>query len=263
MIDYEFRILTKTVEKIVRKKIKSEKKMLKSVPSFLFSKDYLHNIDKKYLNHAKKLKTLVIRGLPLNNRKLYFEQESNIDNYISDLKKINSRLNFKKIIQVPNPKKIKFKEFEKFLNKNEKRYFGFELIGTWYNLPFLDKAYSPYFDYFNSNNSLVSLDLDYFFRTNIYTVFNFLKLLKKYPNINFLLPHFGCGIFLHWDKVLDLTDKLPRLLCSSPQSIYWLEIFKIKKFKKIPIVFSSDHPLNDNQSIQMYDKFIAYLNKKN
>ena len=117
--------------------------------------------------------------------------------------------------------------------------------------------------YFNSNNSLVSLDLDYFFRTNIYTVFNFLKLLKKYPNINFLLPHFGCGIFLHWDKVLDLTDKLPRLLCSSPQSIYWLEIFKIKKFKKIPIVFSSDHPLNDNQSIQMYDKFIAYLNKKN
>ena len=70
MIDYEFRILTKTVEKIVRKKIKSEKKMLKSVPSFLFSKDYLHNIDKKYLNHAKKLKTLVIRGLPLNYRKL-------------------------------------------------------------------------------------------------------------------------------------------------------------------------------------------------
>ena len=172
-------------------------------------------------------------------------------------------MNFKKIIQIPNPKKIKFKEFKKFLDKNSKNYFGFELIGTWYNLSFLDKSYFPYFDYFNSNHSIVSLDLDYFFRTNIYTVHNFLNLLKKYPNIKFLLPHFGCGIFLHWDRVLDLTDKPPKLLSSSPKSFYRLEILKMKKFKKIPIVFSSDHPLNGNQSIQMYDKFINYLSYKN
>ena len=263
MIDYEFRILSKTIEKIVKKKIKSETKMLKSVPSFLFTKDYLHNMNKKYLNHAKRLSTLVIRGLPINNKKLYFEQELNIDNYIYDLKKINSRLNFKKIIQIPNPKKVKFKEFNKFLDENIKSYFGFELIGTWYNLSFLDKSYHPYFDYFNSNNSIVSLDLDYFFRTNIYTVHNFLYLLKKYSNIKFLLPHFGCGIFLHWDRVLDLVNKPPKLLCSSPKSFYWLEIFKMKKFNKIPVVFSSDHPLNGNRSIQMYDKFINYLSYRN
>tara|TARA_B100001123_G_scaffold281939_1_gene314068 strand:- start:458 stop:1117 length:660 start_codon:yes stop_codon:yes gene_type:complete len=218
-------------------------------------------MNKKYLRHAKKLKTLVIRGLPINNKKLYFEQELSIDSYIGDLRKINSNLNFKKIIQVPNPKNLKFKEFEKFLNENKKQYYGFELIGTWHNMSFLDKAYSPYFEYFNTNGLLVSLDLDYFFRTNTYTVLNFLKLLKKYPNINFILPHFGCGIFLHWNKVLDLTNKVPKLLSSSPQSIYWLEIFKLKKFKKIPIFFSSDHPLNGNQSIQMYDQFITYKKK--
>ena len=48
MIDYEFRILSRTVEKIVINKIKSEKKMLKSVPSFLFKKDYLYNMNKKH-----------------------------------------------------------------------------------------------------------------------------------------------------------------------------------------------------------------------
>ena len=32
-------------------------------------------MNKEYLNHAKKLKTLVIRGLPINNKQLYFEQE--------------------------------------------------------------------------------------------------------------------------------------------------------------------------------------------
>ena len=117
MIDYEFRILSGTVEKIVKKKIKSEKKMLKSVPSFLFTKEYLHNMNKKYLNHAKRLTTLVIRGLPINNKKLYFEQELSIENYIYDLQKISPHLNFKKIIQIPNPKKIKFKEFKKFLEK--------------------------------------------------------------------------------------------------------------------------------------------------
>ena len=112
MIDYEFRILSKTVENIIKKKIRSEKKMLKSIPSFLFTKKRIHNMNKEYLNHAKKLKTLVIRGLPINNKQLYFEQELYISDHIYDLKKINSNLNFKKIMQVPNPNKVKFGEFE-------------------------------------------------------------------------------------------------------------------------------------------------------
>ena len=264
MIDYEFRVLSKTIEKIVRQKIKSEKKMLKSIPLYLFKKNYLFNMNKKYLNNAKNLSTLVIRGLPINSKKLYFEQELNIDSKISELKKINKKLRFKKIIQIPNPRKVNFSEFNKFIEKNIVKCYGFELIATWHKLSFLDKSYSPYFEYFNKKNSIVSIDLDYAFRTNIFTVSSFLKLLKKYPNINFLLPHFGCGVFLHWDKVLEVANKKkPKLLCSSPKSFHWLEIFKLQKFRKIPIVFSSDHPLNGNQSIQMYNKFVKYLNFKN
>jgi hypothetical protein len=263
MIDYEFRILSKTVEIIVKKKIKSEKRMFKSVPSFLFAKNYLFNMNKRYLNHAKRLTTLVVRGLPISNRKLYFEQELCIDDNIYVLKKMYSHLNLQKIVQIPNPKKIKFNEFKKFLDKNTKNFFGFELNSIWFNLSFLDKSYYPYFEYLNSNKATVALELDYFFRTNTNIVYHFLNLLKKYSNINFLLPHFGCGTFLHWNRVLDLTNNTPKLLCSSPKSFYWLEIFKMKKFKKIPIVFASDHPLNGNQSIQMYDKFINYLGYKN
>ncbi len=116
MIDYEFRILSKTVEKIVKKKIKSEEKMLKSVPSFLFAKNYLLNMNKRYLNHAKRLTTLVVRGLPINNKKLYFEQELCIEDNIHALKKINSHLNLQKIVQIPNPKKM-HRSFPKFIHK--------------------------------------------------------------------------------------------------------------------------------------------------
>jgi len=263
MIDYEFRILSKTIENITKNKIGSEKKLLKSIPVNIFKKDYLLSSNKKYLNHAKKLNTLLVRGLPINNKKLYYEQELNFDQNLSILRKENSKIKIKKLIQTPNPKIIKFKEFENFLNKSIENNSGFELNSTWLDLSFIDKSFYPYFEYYNHKKATVALELDYLFRKNIDTIYNFLMVLRKYPNINFLLPHLGCGIFLHWEKVLDLTDSLPKLLCSSPKSLHWLEVFKISKFKKIPIVYASDHPLNGNTSIQIYNKFINYLKEKN
>ena len=83
----------------------------------------------------------------------------------------------------------------------------------------------------------------------------FFDLIKKYPNIKYWLPHYGCGVFLHWDKIIKICRYKPILLTSAHQSTNWLKIFKEKSFKTIPLKFASDHPFNGQNSIEIYNKF--------
>ena len=83
-----------------------------------------------------------------------------------------------------------------------------------------------------------SYEVDYFFRDSLVSLANFFKVIKKYPNIKYWLPHLGCGIFLHWDKILDICEKSPSLLTSTVNYNLWAEILKLPYYKKMDSILA-------------------------
>ena len=111
-------------------------------------------------------------------------------------------------------------------------------------------------------NLPISIEVDYIFRETFNNISFFFKILKQFPKIKFWLPHFGCGIFLHWDRVLDICENTPLLLSSADHSFYWSNIFNTKDFKKIPLAYASDHPFNGFASLKIYKNWKKFKNIK-
>ena len=258
MIDHEFRIITPIVRSLIKKSSTSEPILIKKIPKKFISKKYLTRCNLEYLEKAKLLKGVFYRGLPLNLSKNYFQQEFEMEETFKDL--IDTcKLNIKgnRIIQIPNPDYVNFKSFEKLVSKMEK-FSGFELISSWHQKKTSDKIYEKFFDFVQNSKFPLSIEVDYFFRNSHNNLHYFFDIIKKYPKIKFWLPHFGCGIFLHWEKIINICHFKPLILTSAPQSLIWLEIFKLRKFKNIPLRFASDHPFNNLKSIKIYDEFIKF-----
>jgi|688.fasta_scaffold156872_2 hypothetical protein len=256
MIDYEFRIITPILCKIKKIKDKREKFVNAKLPLAFFSKKKQDTLHKKYLTRACRLKQIVISGFPLNNKDYYFKQENEILNGNYDyLKKYNNNLKFLLTSQIPNPKFVRFSEFMRFQKKIKKKVFRYELNCFWHKNNFLDKIYKPFLNFINKNKHNLFLELDYIFRSS--SVFDFFKLVNKYPNINYYLPHFGCGAFLHWNKFSKL-NKRPSLLTSSGGSLEWFNFFEKGNLKKTRLLFASDHPFNKSSSIKIYNRYLKY-----
>ncbi len=258
MIDYEFRIVTPTVRSLIKKSSTTEPILIKKIPKKNISKKYIYKIYFEYLKKAKLLKSVFYRGLPLNLSKNYFKQEFEIEEtYKNLINECKSNIKGKRIIQIPNPDYVNFTNFENLVSKVEK-FSGFELISSWHKKKTSDKSYKKFFEFVQNSKLPLSIEVDYFYRNSFNNIHYFFDIIKKYPKIRYWLPHFGCGIFLHWEKIVNTCNHKPLILTSADKSLNWLEIFKLRKFRNIPLRFASDHPFNNLNSIKIYNEFIKF-----
>ena len=255
MIDYEFRILSEVSKYIIKNKLKSEPVMIKKISKSIFTDIYLHQQYKNYFKKLKKINQIIIRGLPINNKKLYLKQELMMDYEIKKIKIYNDKIKFKKVMQLPNPYKVNFREFIS-LRKRLKNVFAYELISYWYNLPFLDTKFNKFFEFLNNNKLILSLEIEYFSRDQFNLVDEFFILSKKYPNIKFMLTNLGAGIFLHWRDLMAILNSKPILISSTPKSFEWFKILKLNEFKQIPFCLGTDIPFNGNKSFEIYKEYL-------
>ena len=78
MIDHEFRIITPVLKKLIKKKSIKEKTLVEKIPNLVIQNNYLDIANKRYLKDAKLIKSIYYRGLPINNKKDYLEQENQL-----------------------------------------------------------------------------------------------------------------------------------------------------------------------------------------
>ena len=118
MIDFEFRIITNTIQNIVNKKLVSEKVLLKKIDKNHISEKNLLRLNYQYFKNLKYISGLVYRGLPINNSKNFFESEREVIKEFEKLKfKYNKKLKGYRLIQFPNPNIISYKNYKKFILK--------------------------------------------------------------------------------------------------------------------------------------------------
>ena len=258
MIDHEFRIIVPEVKKLLENRVKSESILLQKIPlNFVNSKGFILCY-KNYFKKNKKINELFYRGLPLNKKDSYFIQEDQLKETLNSILELSNRkIKKKRIIQLPNPENITVQQFENFLSKQEK-FYGFELIPSWHKKNILDKKYFNFLSLITEINLPLSLEVDYIFRNSLDKTSNFFYIIKKFPNIKYWLPHLGCGVFLHWDKIIKVCKQKPCLLTSTKNFKQWFKILKLKDYKKIPVKFATDHPFNGNTSHEIYKDWFKY-----
>ena len=127
MIDHEFRIVTPVILDLLKKKSQQEKTLIGKIPIFITRNNYLNNANKDYLKQAKLIKGVYFRGLPINNKKKYFDQEIQLEESFLKMNE-NLCLNVKgnQIVQIPNPDLVSFSLFKKNLEKIRK-FHGFAI----------------------------------------------------------------------------------------------------------------------------------------
>ena len=258
MIDHEFRLVTPVVRSLIKNCSTKEQILIKKIPKKIITKEFILKNTLAYLKKAKLIKGVFYRGLPLNLSKNYFKQEFEIEETFENLiDTCKLKIKGNRVVQIPNPEYVNFKNFEKLVN-NIKKISGFELISSWHQKNTSDKVYNKFFDFVQNSKLPLSIEVDFFYRNSYNNLYYFFDVIKKYPKIRYWLPHFGCGIFLHWEKIINTCHHKPLILTSADQSLHWLEIFKLKKFNSIPLRFASDHPFNNLKSIKIYNEFIKF-----
>ena len=224
MIDHEFRIITPVLRELIKTKNMREKTLIKKIPNFVLKNNYIETANKKYLTGAKLIKKVFFRGLPINNKKKYFDQEIQLEeNFLKIKHSIRSNLSGSQMIQIPNPDLVDFNLFKKNL-KIVKKFHGFEVIPSWHGKNINDRTYIKFLNFIQETGLPLSLEVDYFYRNSNDGIHNFFKIIKKFPNIRYWLPHLGCGIFLHWNKVIEFCKYQPFLLSSTNDLSRWKKI---------------------------------------
>lgn len=256
MIDHEFRVLTPSVKKIIKKNLLSEEVLNEKIPYKLVNSSIYKKSYQKYLNYAKEINLVYLRGLPINNKKIYISQERELKfEFFKIIGSVNRKIKYKQVIQIPNPEYVSVKDFKNLIKKID-NLGGFELISSWHNKFTGDTIYDKYLKVVKSFNLPVSIEVDYIHRNSKNSISEFFKLLRKNSSLKFWLPHFGCGAFLHWKLIKQIAKKKPVLLSSTSEIEYWLNIFSEKNFRDIPIKFASDHPFNSYQSEKIYNNWM-------
>jgi hypothetical protein len=253
MIDHEVRVITPGVKEALKNKLSSETILNKKISFSGIRKKFFIKSYENYLKRAKKVKGILIRGLPINNKKIYFDQENSLlETSKIILRNIKRKLIIKQIIQIPNPDIINLKDFENLISK-KKNIAGFELISSWHNKNTDEKKYFKFYSLINEINLPLSIEVDYFFRKSKNSIYRFYNLIRYFPNIEYWLPHLGCGIFLHWNKIISICSKKPSLLTSTSNIDSWLKILNLNNFKDIPLKYATDHPFNLSSSLKIYN----------
>ena len=261
MIDHEFRIVTPVLKKLIIEKSIKEAVLRNKIPYFVFQNRYLEKANKNYLKKAKLIKGIYYRGLPINNKKSYLEQENELQENFYLLREITGVKIFgKQIIQIPNPDFVDFALFLKNLKKI-KKFYGFEVIPSWHGKNINNKGYKKFLNFVQETKLPLSLEVDYLYRDTNDSLYNFFSIIKSFPKIKYWLPHLGCGIFLHWKKVNDICKFEPCLLSSTINLNEWHQIIEKKFLKILPLKFASDHPFNGLDSLKIYDAWIKNYKK--
>lgn len=266
MIDHECRIVTPVLNKILKSKLNTEKILNKKIEYLFLRKKKFQNYYLDYFDKAKLVKEIFFRGLPINNKKKYFLQEEQLyEEFNKTQLKLKSHIIGKQIVQIPNPDFVSFREFEKnFKNlyfRNKSRIVGLELIASWHGKNCNDSDYNKFFSFVSEMGLPLSIEVDYLFRKSLDSLHYFFRLIEKFPKIQYWLPHLGCGIFLHWNKVIDICNVTPKLLTSTTNYSDWSSFLMTKNLKKINILFASDHPFNNFSSFKIYKDWIKLSSK--
>ena len=264
MIDHEFRIVTPSLSDLIKKKSPQEKMLLKKIPIFITRNNYLNNANKNYLRQAKLIKGVYFRGLPINNKKKYFDQETQLaESFLKINESLELNLVGNQIVQIPNPDIVSLSSFKKNL-KNIKKFYGFEIIPSWHGKNINDKSYKKFLNYIQETGLPLSLEVDYIHRSTNDSLHYFFSIIKSFPKIKYWLPHLGCGVFLHWDRVSNICTFQPQLLSSINELNLWSKIINKKFIDKMPIKFASDHPFNGLNSLKIYNAWLKNFkhNKK-
>lgn len=267
MIDHEFRIISPILKDTILKRLSSEKILNEKIPKKILNKKIeLQTIN--YLESCKLITGLVYRGLPINDKKRYFEQEYQIEDTFKFLvNKVKRPITGKRFMQIPNPDYVSFNDFYK-LFKDQKKIDGFEIISFWHQKKCSDKSYNKFYDFVQETKLPLALEINFMHKTGkegLCNAKNFFEILETYKKIKFWLPKFGAGIFLHWDKILDSCETPPLLLTSAYSSMTtggWLPMFKMPKLRNIPLEFATDHPFNDMVSTKIYKIWKKYKKTK-
>lgn len=262
MIDHEVRIICPAIEKAILNRFKTEPILLKKIPfSNHIKKNYQKNYS-TYFQKAKDIKEIYLRGLPINNKNLFYQQNFEIEeSFINLTRNLGRKINYKLVLHLPNPDIVSLKDFEKTFT-NLKNIHAFELISSWHGNYSDSKKYDKFLSMISETKLPLNLEVDYIFRKSLNAPHNFFNIIKKFPDIEYWLPHLGCGIFLHQDKYLDILKKKPSFLTSTKDSILWMNLFKMKDFKNTKIKYATDHPFNSNSSLKIFLNWKKYKFKK-
>lgn len=253
IIDYEYRLVTDSLMKLYKEDLASESILSKKIPKSAINSSV--KCSSSYLEKAKDISGIYYRGLPMNSREHYLQQEYELTDAFNELKSTVSRdLDGFHVVQLPNPDFVSFTEFKDLVN-NMSSVSAFELIPSWHGHRSTYDKYSPYIELVREMSLPLCLEVDHFFRKSKDDVAGFFALAEQYPTMMYWLPHFGCGIFLYWDRIMSILKHPPLLLSSVPKSLDWFEYFNSKACENIPIAFASDHPFNDGKSLELYSKW--------
>jgi len=259
MIDHEVRVICPSIETAILKKIKTEQVLLKKIP---LNKKIKNNYQKKYIEYfikAKEINEVYLRGLPINNKKLFYRQNIELEKSFLDLiSNLKRKIKYKLVLQIPNPDVISLKEFEKTFN-NLKNIYAFELISSWHGNYSDSNKYDKFLSLVNETKLPLNIEVDYIFRKSLNAPQNFFSLIKKFPTIEYWLPHLGCGIFIHQEKYMSILKKKPSFLTSTKNFTLWMSLLKLKNLK---IKYASDHPFNSNTSLEIFSNWKKFKSKK-
>ena len=169
-----------------------------------------------------------------------------------------AKISGKQIVQIPNPDFVNFSLFKKNLKKLNKLY-GFEIIPSWHGKNINNNGYKKFLDYIQETELPLSLEVDYLYRNSNDSLHHFFSVIKSFPKIKYWLPHLGCGVFLHWNKVNEYCKFQPHLLSSTNDLNQWNKIIDNKFLKGLPLKFASDHPFNGLTSFKIYKTWLEKI----
>jgi len=273
MKDFEFRIVTPTLRRLVFNKKSTEQVLIDKIPKQHISIDNLDTLNNHYFTNLKKINKIMYRGLPINSKLDFIKSELELESCFLSLKNkvkknFNKVLYGERIIQIPNPKKFLIGDYKKFIRKNfpNSSYSGFELIPNWHqsvNQNISIRDYDKFFEFVEYEKKFLCYETDFPFK-KYHSAYNFFYIINKFPNIKILLPHLGCGIFLYdsYFKEKKIKKKFD-VYTSAPKSLEWLTNIKKKYLlKNINIYFGSDHPFNGDTSFKIYKAYNKWKNSK-
>lgn len=261
MIDYEFRIITNTIKNLVKRKEFKEKILIKKIKLSHISQKNLDKLNYEYFKNLKNISGLVYRGLPINNLKDFFKSEKEVEKEFKNLSiKYKKKLKGFRLIQFPNPNSVSLSSYKKFLKKE--KFFGFEVIPEWHKNVLLSESYDDFFNFAQLTGKPVAIETSFSHKFKDSSHFHLAKIFEKFPKLKLIFPKFGAGIFLYPFLLKKLKYK-PIIISSAPKSMNWLNILRIKEFRKnVNLKFGTDHPLNGDTSLFIYKKWNYELKKK-
>lgn len=242
-IDHEIRYITDLAR--IELKLKNSKEPIFKKKFKKFTEN--SNLLKNYFIKAKKINKIILRPLPYNSKKLYFDQINSLkQNFIRNLK-IPKRIKIIESLQIPNFNYVKYRDFKKLI----KNYNQFDLNVEWYINHSNLSNYKKVFKYIDLKKNSLCLEIS---NPNKYTDY-IISILQNKNKIKIFVPSFSRLNCFKTKYENFFNKKNVYFITSSAYSFSkWHNLIRTT-YKEDKIVFGTDHPFNNNKSLKIYNYF--------